>query len=92
MEGVTNSIFKREDVEQIAKHRMEICTFCDLYTEDDKGCMVAGTTPCCNLTLGGCGCSLKFKTRSLSSECPKGHWQAEVSQEEEDMINQKLGI
>ena len=36
LEGVTNSIFKREDVEQIAKHRMEICLFCDLYTENDK--------------------------------------------------------
>ena len=87
-----NSIFKREDVEEIAKHRMSICQACDLYTENDEGCMVAGTSPCCNQTLGGCGCSLGFKTRSLSSECPKGHWQAEVSQEEEDMINQKLGI
>jgi hypothetical protein len=92
LEGVANSIFKKEDVEEIAKSRMEICHFCDLYTEDDKGCMVAGTGPCCNQELGGCGCSLKFKTRSLSSECPKGHWKAEVSQEEEDMINQKLGI
>jgi hypothetical protein len=92
LEGVTNSIFKREDVEEIAKHRMDICLFCDLYTEDNKGCMVAGTTPCCNQELGGCGCSLGFKTRSLSSECPKEHWKAELTQEEEDLINQKLGL
>ena len=92
LEGVTNSIFKRADVEEIAKHRMDICFFCDLYTENDEGCLVPGTSPCCNQKLGGCGCSLGFKTRSLSSECPNGHWKAEVSQEEEDMINQKLGI
>jgi len=54
--------------------------------------MVPGTTPCCNQELGGCGCSLKFKTRSLSSECPKGHWKAEMDQSEEDMLNSKLGI
>ena len=89
---MTNSIFKREDVEEIAKHRMDICKGCDLYTEDDKGCMVKGTAPCCNQTLGGCGCSLGFKTRSLSSECPNGHWKAELTQEEEDLINQKLGL
>jgi len=92
LEGITNSVFKKEDVEAIAEERMKICFFCDLYTENDKGCMVPGTTPCCNQELGGCGCSLKFKTRSLSSECPKGHWKAEMDQSEEDMLNSKLGI
>lgn len=92
IEGVTNSIFKREDVEQIAQERMRICLFCALYTETDNGCMVPGTSPCCNQDLGGCGCSLKFKTRSLSSDCPKGHWKAEMSQQEEDLLNKKLGL
>jgi hypothetical protein len=92
LEGVTNSVFKRDDVEEIALYRMQICKDCALFTVQNEGCMVAGTSPCCNLELGGCGCSLGFKTRSLSSECPKGHWKAEVSQEEEDMINEKLGI
>jgi len=92
LEGITNSIFKREDVEEIAKYRINICKFCDLYTENDKGCMVNGTAPCCNQELGGCGCSLKFKTRSLSSDCPKGYWKAELTEEEEDKLNQKLGL
>jgi hypothetical protein len=92
IEGVANSIFKREDVEDIAKRRMNVCLSCKLYTEDDKGCLVSGTGPCCNQQLDGCGCSLSFKTRSLSSDCPQGHWKAEVTQEEEDLINQKLGI
>jgi hypothetical protein len=92
LEGVTNSIFKREDVEHIAEERMKICLFCDLYTENDDGCLVPGTTPCCNEKMGGCGCSLKFKIRSLSSECPMGHWKSEMTQEEEDLLNQKLGL
>ena len=92
LEGVTNSIFKREDVEEIAKHRMDVCFKCSFYTEKDEGCIMPGTGPCCNKTIGGCGCSLVWKTRALSSECPKGYWKAEVTQEEEDMINQKLGL
>ncbi len=63
-----------------------------IITEEDEGCMVAGTSPCCSHIKGGCGCSLAFKTRSLSSACPLGKWEAEVTQEEEDVINQKLGI
>jgi hypothetical protein len=92
LEGITNSIFKKEDVEEIAEQRKAICYTCQLYTEDDGGCMVAGTSPCCDQRQGGCGCSLKFKIRSLSSECPLGKWTAELTQEEEDQLNQKLGI
>jgi hypothetical protein len=92
LEGVTNSIFKREDVELIATERMQICRACNLYDTLGTGCVVKGTEPCCNQDLGGCGCSLGFKTRSLSSDCPKGYWKAEITQQEEDILNQKLGL
>ena len=92
IEGITNSVFQREDVEEIAEQRMSICRKCKLYDDKGVGCMVAGTHPCCNQDMGGCGCSLKFKTRSLSSACPKDMWKAELTQEEEDLINRKLGL
>jgi hypothetical protein len=92
MEGIKNNVFKREDVERVADARMEICTNCSIYDPSGEGCMVVGTAPCCNQDKGGCGCSLTFKTRSLSSECPKGYWLAEMTQEEEDKLNEKLGI
>ena len=92
LEGVTNSIFKREDVELIATERMQICRACNLYDTLGTGCVVKGTEPCCNQDLGGCGCSLGFKTRSLSSDCPLGKWKAEITQHEEDILNQKLGL
>jgi hypothetical protein len=92
LEGIKNSVFQKEDVEQIAEQRMSICRRCPLYTTTSAGCMVPGTEPCCNEALGGCGCSLHLKTRSLSSDCPKGHWPSEISQQEEDQLNQKLGL
>jgi hypothetical protein len=88
-------VFKKEDVEEIAKQRMDICTSCQLFDLEGKGCMIPGTTPCCDQRRGGCGCSLGFKTRSLSSSCPHpdgSKWEAELTQEEEDQLNQKLGI
>jgi hypothetical protein len=92
LEGVTNSIFKREDVEEIAQQRMHVCISCSLYDEQGEGCFVSGTQPCCNQNMGGCGCSLSLKTRALSSDCPLGKWKAELTEEEEDALNQKLGL
>ena len=92
IEGITNSIFKKEDVEEIAQQRLQICKQCALYDVHGEGCMVPGTQPCCNEKKGGCGCSLSLKTRALSSECPLLKWKAELTEEEEDQLNKKLGI
>lgn len=92
LEGITNSIFKRADVEAVAEYRMFVCKNCKLYDETGEGCLVPGTAPCCNENKGGCGCSLSLKTRALSSECPLKKWKAELTEEEEDLLNQKLGL
>jgi hypothetical protein len=92
LEGITNSIFKKEDVEEVAEYRMQICRKCHLYDTQGVGCMVPGTQPCCNEKAGGCGCSLEFKTRSLSSDCPLNKWKAMLSEEEEDKLKEKLGL
>lgn len=94
IEGIANSVFKKEDIEIVAEHRLSICKECPshLYDETGDGCMVTGTGPCCDQTKGGCGCSLGFKTRSLSSSCEKGHWDAEINEDEETLLNEKLGI
>lgn len=92
LEGIKNSIFKREDVEAVAEYRMFICKNCKLYDTTGNGCAVPGSQPCCNELKGGCGCSLALKTRALSSDCPLNKWKAEITEEEEDMLNEKLGL
>jgi hypothetical protein len=85
-EGIKNSVFKQEHIEEIASFRMDICNSCVYIDNEGSKCYVAGTQPCC----GECGCKLSFKTRSLSSDCPKGHWKAITTQEEEDAIINSL--
>jgi hypothetical protein len=80
LEGIINTVIRDEYVEEVAAIRNSICDDCEL-----KGnkCMVPGTGPCCN----DCGCSLGFKTRSLSSSCPLGKWEALVTEDEEDELD-----
>lgn len=83
LEGVSNTVFKKEFVETVAKYRLEICEKCN---EKGNECLVPGTAPCC----AACGCSLKLKVRSLSSACgliEKGKnpkWLPVLSQDDED--------
>jgi hypothetical protein len=91
LEGIKNSVFKQEHIELIAAERQSICDKCELIDLKGDKCLVPGTKPCC----GECGCSLEFKTRSLSSHCPhpKGpRWDAYLTEEEEDSLNTELGI
>lgn len=83
MEGVKNSIIRDAFVEKVAEERRKICDDCIRKDDEGKSCVVPGTQPCCNL----CGCSLSFKTRSLSSDCPDLRWHAVISEEDEDKLN-----
>lgn len=86
LEGIKNNIFKKEHVEDIAKSRMTICSICPHLDKEGTKCVVPGTQPCC----GDCGCKLSWKTRSLSSECPKGFWKAVLTEKEEEALENKL--
>lgn len=86
LEGVFNYYFTRKKIEKIASYRNDICSTCPLIDLIGGDCEVPGTQPCCSK----CGCSLKYKTRSMSSECPQGRWFAVMTEEEEDDLNAKL--
>lgn len=64
---------------------MAICNDC-IYGMYDGDCEVPGTGPCC----GACGCVLKFKVRSMRSQCGAAEigkeplWKAEDGFDEED--------
>lgn len=86
MEGIKNNMFKTAHVENIAFYRNEICKNCEFVNNDGSKCALPGTQPCCS----ECGCSLKLKTRSLASECPKGFWKAELTEEEEKALLKQI--
>ena len=81
LEGIKNAVIRDEFVEDIARSRWDICKRCN---KNGDNCAVPGTQPCC----GECGCSLGIKMRSLSSDCPLNKWQAIITQEEEDKLNE----
>jgi hypothetical protein len=79
VEGITNAVIRDEFVEDVARVRRELCDQCPSKGDE---CVMPGTAPCCN----ECGCSLAFKTRSLSSECPLDKWKALMTEEQEDEL------
>ena len=85
-EGVKNSMFKRDYVEKIADHRWQICKECEHLDTEGKECAAPGSQPCC----ADCGCALMFKTRALSSGCPKGKWKELMSEEDEKILFDQL--
>ena len=91
LEGLNNSVFKKEHVEKIASERMAICEECPHIDRQGDKCFAPGTQPCC----GKCGCKLAWKTRSLSSSCgdeENPRWNALVTEHDEAEIFNKLNI
>ena len=78
LEGIKNSIFTQEHIEVIANERKEICDKCPHKTE--------------NKECGLCGCVLHIKQRSLSSSCDDKRWDAVLTEEEDDNLNNSLNL
>jgi hypothetical protein len=85
-EGVKNKVFKKDDVEAVARLRWQECKICPLLDKKGKACAVNGTQPCCS----DCGCSLSLKLRALSSACPKGRWKAVMPGAIENLLKQQI--
>lgn len=86
LEGITNTIFKKEHIEEVYVARMEVCDGCEQQDTVGDKCAAKGTQPCCTT----CGCSLRFKLRSMSSSCPLNKWEAVLSEAEEDLLTKNL--
>lgn len=83
LEGIKNSIIRDEFVEEVAEQRILLCHTCPKKDVEGSTCLMPGTQPCCSL----CGCSLSFKVRSLSSDCPAHKWKAVITEEDEDKLD-----
>jgi hypothetical protein len=85
-EGIKNKIFKKADVEAVAKLRWMECKVCPLLDNEGSSCAVPRTKPCCS----DCGCSISLKIRSMSSDCPKGRWDSIMTPEMEHELKQQV--
>ncbi len=83
IEGMKNSIIKKEVVEEVASERMKVCKECPHMDTKGDSCFVPKTQPCCSL----CGCTLNFKLRALSAECDDKRWPSLMTEDEEDELN-----
>ena len=81
-EGLWNYANPKESIERVASYRNNICLSCPSIDLRGSSCIAPGSQPCCSL----CGCSLKFKLRSMSSDCPAGLWNAVLSEDEENKL------
>ena len=88
LEGVWNSVFVKESIEQVAKERLTICHGCDKNSDHAKTLGYKTFRPDFHCSL--CGCNLELKTRSLSEVCPAGKWEAQLTNEEELKLQEKL--
>jgi len=69
-EGITNSIFVKEEVEKIAAQRIAICERCPHYSPNAKARGEKFTRR--DKHCRDCKCNMYLKTRSLAAECPLG--------------------
>jgi len=98
IEGIRYTYFPTSYVENIVVTRNEICkmNICGFYDKkgENEKCVVPGK-PCC----GACGCNLKYKQHSLSSDCGlsllEGRvplWTAEMHELSETAFRARTGL
>jgi len=92
IEGVTNSIFVREEVEKIAEYRHDICKACPKnskviaeqkslhFDTVEPGPYYSEIRPDEHCSM--CACNIHAKVRSLHTDCPIDKWEAVASKEE----------
>jgi hypothetical protein len=82
LEGVSNYLYRSEDLEELSKERFDICKNCPLYTSTD-GLFNITNSKCDNdktvvnengEQIQGCGCFLQIKTRVPNESCPMSKW------------------
>lgn len=89
LEGVANSLIIKEEIEKIARDRLDICRSCIYYDRDgtSEKVVLKGLEAC-----SVCGCSLHLKVHCMSCSCAMEEleqtplWTAELTTEEEDSL------
>ncbi|HJT74376.1 MAG TPA: hypothetical protein VJ720_10165 [Chitinophaga sp.] len=89
-QGIYNSIAGKQWIKDLAAVRMnDFCSTCEFNSKNAKQLSgYSSVRPDDHCVR--CGCNLEWKTHQLSSSCPAGKWQAEVTPEQAARITQNL--
>jgi hypothetical protein len=76
-------------IDEVSEHRLSICSGCPFQSKNAKE---AGTYKGyrTDLHCTSCGCHLAAKSKSLSSTCPLGKWEAIATDEERYNIEKQI--
>lgn len=88
LQGVTNSIFVKDVIEEMAQERLAVCRACPFNSEVARAegkTIMRKDEHCLD-----CGCNLHLKSRAPSSECPQKKWLALATTEESRQIMELL--
>lgn len=92
IEGWRNHLIPPKDLKEVIKkvseERLEICSTCPKQSENAKA--DGYKTIRIDLHCTACGCPLASKTKSLSSKCPLGKWEAITTDEERFEIERQI--
>ena len=70
-------------IQQTANYRLSVCNGCEHLSSNKKG--YESYRPDVHCT--DCGCTISAKTKCLSCECPLKKWEAMMTKEQEEEID-----
>ena len=90
LEALKNTHFPakelKELIDQTAEQRKEICNTCPFFSPNAEIQGYKPSVPRFDQHCISCGCSIFYKTRCLSCECPQGKWGAVVTEVEDQKL------
>lgn len=93
VEGWRNDLVPPKDlkdmIEQVSEERLAICAGCPFQSDNAKRDQGYKTIRF-DLHCISCGCPLQKKSKSLSSSCPKGYWEAVTNDVDRYEIEQTI--
>jgi hypothetical protein len=88
LEGATNSLLIKDEVEKVGQERLAICQSCDFCSTNAKKKGYKSWRPDEHCTK--CGCNIAMKTRCMGCECPEHFWLMETDEKTDQQIRQLL--
>ena len=90
-EGWKNHLLPKESLKEkiieISSERISICNACVHHSDNKPGYKSNRPDKHCT----NCGCTLSAKTKCLSCSCPINKWEAIITRQQEDIIDEQAG-